>query len=457
MLIGGFSYAHDEDSNLLDSENVTLSQRKNQLSRRVRLARQSNISKLLDDHLDHGKVETDTKHREAKPSVLGLSKPANGRHDYLSDENDFSVDNTAQYVDSPVGQKHLLAKHHPEYQPLLVVPCQQKSDDGIDLSLRPSTTNVAKNPCLIENESKVGSFSRGKLFAKIQETLNNEESKTSIPTKIDEPSSSSFSRSFDSNVGRIPENTLHDASSNNEYHDSAINEYKYRGKFLSGKLPPRLRPLSPVKRTFSGKVARISENNPRTSTDLEDECCTSPFEEVENEIEENAEAMAPESQIKSEDIDQLSTTDFIRFQSHPQSPLTVGSKPTTQATAVAINALSRTATSVGMTLEQFALALQNCNNLANILSPMGESDVNPQRLDLAVALYQAENVANYKRSALLAGYVSDSTMADEFSADYLKFVVTCWEAEGKRIQSIVLQQEQNRVVDISNGNNRSAC
>ena len=42
LKIGGFSYPNNDDSSLLDSEKVTLGQRKNQLSRRLRLARKQN-------------------------------------------------------------------------------------------------------------------------------------------------------------------------------------------------------------------------------------------------------------------------------------------------------------------------------------------------------------------------------------------------------------------------------
>lgn len=39
LRIGGFNYPTDDDSSCIDSENVKLGQRKNQLSRRVRMAR----------------------------------------------------------------------------------------------------------------------------------------------------------------------------------------------------------------------------------------------------------------------------------------------------------------------------------------------------------------------------------------------------------------------------------
>ncbi|KAG7367000.1 hypothetical protein IV203_029670 [Nitzschia inconspicua] len=42
LKIGGFDYPTNDDSSLIDSEKVTLGQRKNQLSRRLRLARKQN-------------------------------------------------------------------------------------------------------------------------------------------------------------------------------------------------------------------------------------------------------------------------------------------------------------------------------------------------------------------------------------------------------------------------------
>ena len=39
LCIGGFDYSENDDKSVLDSKKVTLGQRKNQLSRRLRLAR----------------------------------------------------------------------------------------------------------------------------------------------------------------------------------------------------------------------------------------------------------------------------------------------------------------------------------------------------------------------------------------------------------------------------------
>jgi hypothetical protein len=47
LLAGGFEYAADDDSQALDSDQVTLGQRKNQLSRRLRMARRENASSTV--------------------------------------------------------------------------------------------------------------------------------------------------------------------------------------------------------------------------------------------------------------------------------------------------------------------------------------------------------------------------------------------------------------------------
>jgi hypothetical protein len=56
LKIGGFEYASNNDSSLMDSEKVTLGQRKNQLSRRLRLARKSNST----DGGDHDVKDDDS-------------------------------------------------------------------------------------------------------------------------------------------------------------------------------------------------------------------------------------------------------------------------------------------------------------------------------------------------------------------------------------------------------------
>ena len=54
--MGGFDYAADEDASIMDSEKVTLGQRKNQLSRRLRLARQQQEEGLDRENGEEGEL-----------------------------------------------------------------------------------------------------------------------------------------------------------------------------------------------------------------------------------------------------------------------------------------------------------------------------------------------------------------------------------------------------------------
>lgn len=120
LKIGGFDYPHDNDANVIDSENVTLGQRKNQLSRRVRLVRKQ--SRLFDDSSEsyrpHKQVGEAKSIKRIKEIQDRMSKG-----DYLSDEDDaddYDQDGRKSTEDSPPDERRLLAKHHPQYQPIII-------------------------------------------------------------------------------------------------------------------------------------------------------------------------------------------------------------------------------------------------------------------------------------------------------------------------------------------------
>jgi hypothetical protein len=108
LRVGGFEYPADDDAGCVDSENVTLGQRKNQLSRRLRLARKqcnydnSDASYSNNSHEignDNGKVSGNKRSH---------------RDDDLS-ENDASEENNEQHPPNAI-----MAKFHPQYHPIIV-------------------------------------------------------------------------------------------------------------------------------------------------------------------------------------------------------------------------------------------------------------------------------------------------------------------------------------------------
>jgi hypothetical protein len=135
---GGFDYPTNDDSSLIDSEKVTLGQRKNQLSRRLRLARKQNeggeIASGAEGTVYRGDANTfsaitagrEDVTKKAPGSRLGARALQMKRdYDLTLDESDFATADSANNVNGMMDQqtKHpRYAKHHPDFSPLIVPP-----------------------------------------------------------------------------------------------------------------------------------------------------------------------------------------------------------------------------------------------------------------------------------------------------------------------------------------------
>ena len=100
--------------------------------------------------------------------------------------------------------------------------------------------------------------------------------------------------------------------------------------------------------------------------------------------------------------------------------------------AQAIESLTLTAQSVGLTVEQLAAALASSPNLKTLSPENGNSD---GHRDLALSLYRTESLALYRRCMLLAGF--DPSGIEETSPEYLQFAFKAWQEEGKRLQDLL--------------------
>lgn len=278
LKVGGFDYSHDLDVNVVDSENVTLGQRKNQLSRRVRLARKQ--GQEFDDISEPDRLRKQQK-RVKSAKTTNEAERSISKDDCLSDEDhmvDNDQDDRKSTGNSSREERKLLAKHHPQYQPI-IIPQRVKNSD----------------------------LDQGKL------------------------------RSF---------------------------------------------------------------------------------------------RLDPDESFEERDLKR-------------QRGVALKEAVHAEASAVAISSLTQTAARVGLTLEQLAVALQNCRTLTEILT--STSGFSQSRQDMAVALYQAENNALYQHAMVLGGYPVDVTAGQHPSPDYLQFVLACWQAEGKRLQTLVNQQQQEQI------------
>ena len=138
-------------------------------------------------------------------------------------------------------------------------------------------------------------------------------------------------------------------------------------------------------------------------------------------------------------------------QLNPLNGMSVGaSTPAAASSAnvsgVALRSLTNTAQSVGLTLEQLALALSSTRNLAHIVlgdedekNPASANEQKKKKQDLALELYQHEVRPVYARCMLLAGFKSELT--SETSKDYLKFAWKAWQKEGKRLRDLLEEND----------------
>jgi hypothetical protein len=97
---------------------------------------------------------------------------------------------------------------------------------------------------------------------------------------------------------------------------------------------------------------------------------------------------------------------------------------------VAVASLNATASSVGLTLEQLAVALSSTTNLAKVLADQTIPDM---KQELALNLYRAECSTLYQRCMLLAGYDFEETK--NTSSQYKQFAYKAWSAEGERLEN----------------------
>jgi hypothetical protein len=130
LRLGGFDYPTNDDASVVDSEKVTLGQRKNQLSRRLRLARKQDAEKNgedtglneksnegLDAQQELQNMMRQQRQRTSKTSNIGALALKMKRDcpelGVLSDDEDMETE-------EPKRQR--VAKFHPDYAPLFVPP-----------------------------------------------------------------------------------------------------------------------------------------------------------------------------------------------------------------------------------------------------------------------------------------------------------------------------------------------
>lgn len=132
------------------------------------------------------------------------------------------------------------------------------------------------------------------------------------------------------------------------------------------------------------------------------------------------------------------------------------------ASGVAIASLTRTASSIGMTLEQLALVLQNPQILTQLVqsatdstaasapSPGGTMPASSTPAwqltsikELAISIFRSKCRPLYESSMLQAGFPVEDTK--EKSQSYLQFAWDAWQDEGKALQQMILDETNTKV------------
>ena len=139
LRIGGFEYPTNDDASVVDAEKVTLGQRKNQLSRRLRLARKQNLfQEAHDDSQDGpGKIihsvkclqNSKTFKRKPRNSIAagGLHMRKEPAEFGVSDED---VDPDARLLQDEPSKRQRIAKFQPDFAPLFVHPSSSVRQNG---------------------------------------------------------------------------------------------------------------------------------------------------------------------------------------------------------------------------------------------------------------------------------------------------------------------------------------
>ena len=165
LRIGGFQYPTNDDSSVMDAEKVTLGQRKNQLSRRLRLARKSGLTSNHNtasqsdngEKQDDGKIVTATagggdratrqdsdnrsnSHHSRGSNVSSRNKNSTTRalalqmqqdQPALHGFDDGDLDSTMDLnQDSGYNKRPRTARDHPDFSPLFVSPPFRGSGGG---------------------------------------------------------------------------------------------------------------------------------------------------------------------------------------------------------------------------------------------------------------------------------------------------------------------------------------
>ncbi|KAL3913378.1 MAG: hypothetical protein SGILL_006514, partial [Bacillariaceae sp.] len=145
LCIGGFEYADNDDASQMDSEKVTLGQRKNQLSRRLRLAK-----KQSNDNTQHTDYATSAGAAGQNRSAFGARALQMKRDGDLLESDFVSVDGGSDQMDEH-NKRPRIAKNHPDFAPLIVPPASFRGAGNLDTTSLIHQTSFGSNSYQCQN------------------------------------------------------------------------------------------------------------------------------------------------------------------------------------------------------------------------------------------------------------------------------------------------------------------
>ena len=377
LKIGGFEYENDNDANAPDSEHITLGQRKNQLSRRVRLGRQQ----LNDEH------------------------DSSNNHSNIPDKNVSS--NTSRALDA---SENLAAS---------------------DLSFRricSSTSNVAgnKRPFLLEDGD--GGLSDDPA-ARMNDVLPGDDTIMSEQSRIMAKNHPGYYPILLNQ--RITRPTDSHAGMGNDYNI----DMDEAGNPLSFPLPQPLAFRNPggwfaPPTSFTAETTNFDHMFPPPSGGTRRGSVSAQQQHLGTAFQPHGGAAMLHNNLAS----RSNSSNRVSTRRNPPSHQDKQAPPSDT-----IASLNQTAASAGMSLRQLAVALRKTNNLAEILAPKGRWPT-PAQHKLALSIYQAENRALYQRSMLLAGFPPEIAQ-DERSEQHIQMAINACQAEGQRLNSLMNESQ----------------
>lgn len=174
LRLGGFDYPHDvhDDHYILPGDTVSLGQRKNQLSRRCRLAKQqvhgNNGAVKKEGTKRKRKASASRKHTEEAEQLMAMEQP----EDYPEEtsgakrELTLSEEDVMDEGDERANARQRMAKYHPQYHPIIVPPAHSTLESVSNHTLQTPLadippTDILSAPAVHATQTAIADALRG--------------------------------------------------------------------------------------------------------------------------------------------------------------------------------------------------------------------------------------------------------------------------------------------------------